>query len=113
MPVNESIELDHAVVHDLGMARGATFVNALYPEVIPAALKGNLTPPRKMTRKRTSGKGTKTTTAHPCTREGCNGQLRRIKGKHGFFWGCSNYRNGCRETRKDSRGKPARISAKA
>ena len=81
--------------------------------VIPEALKGNRTPPRKTTRKRASGKGTTTATTHPCTREGCNGQLRRIKGKHGFFWGCSNYQDGCRETRKDRRGKPARDSAKA
>lgn len=40
MPVNESIELDHAVVDDVGMTRGSTFVNALYPEVVPEPLEG-------------------------------------------------------------------------
>ncbi len=45
---------------------------------------------------------------HACPREGCDGRLRRIKGKKGFFWGCTNYGGGCKETRPDSRGKPGR-----
>lgn len=44
---------------------------------------------------------------YPCTAGECDGRLRRIKGKKGFFWGCTNYGNGCRETRPDKRGKPA------
>ena len=46
---------------------------------------------------------------YPCPGETCEGQLRRIKGKRGFFWGC--YGQGCRETRPDARGKPARAQA--
>jgi DNA topoisomerase-3 len=45
---------------------------------------------------------------YPCPGETCEGQLRRIKGKKGFFWGCSNYGQGCREARQDARGKPAK-----
>ncbi len=40
MPVNEAIELDHTVRHDVGMHRGTTFVNGVYPEVVPAPLAG-------------------------------------------------------------------------
>ena len=114
--LNQIVEGDETLAHFMSSIQG--YVEGLVQAaagglVIPEALKGNRTPPRKTTRKRTSGKGTKTATTHPCTRRGCNGQLRRIKGKHGVFWGCSNYRKGCRETRKDRRGKPARDSAKA
>jgi DNA topoisomerase-3 len=42
--------------------------------------------------------------------EGCpqcgTGQLRRIKGKQGFFWGCSRYQEGCQATFPDRAGKP-------
>ena len=48
---------------------------------------------------------------YPCPGETCEGQLRRIKGKQGFFWGCSNYGQGCRETRPDARGKPGKTPA--
>ena len=48
---------------------------------------------------------------YPCPGESCEGQLRRIKGKKGFFWGCSNYDQGCRETRPDARGKPGKTPA--
>jgi DNA topoisomerase-3 len=114
--LNQIVEGDETLAHFMSSIQG--HVEGLVEEgagglVIPEALRGNRPPPRKTTRKRTSGKGAKTTTTHPCTREGCNGQLRRNKGKHGLFWGCSNFRDGCRETRKDSRGKPARASAKA
>lgn len=34
----------------------------------------------------------------------CSGELKRIKGKHGFFWGCQN--EACRKTFPDNRGKP-------
>lgn len=44
---------------------------------------------------------------HPCPGEACSGGLRRIKGNKGFFWGCSAYQTGCRETRPDVKGKPA------
>ncbi len=36
----------------------------------------------------------------------CNDVLRRIKGKKGFFWGCSNRE--CKYTAPDSRGKPGK-----
>jgi DNA topoisomerase-3 len=35
------------------------------------------------------------------------GSLRRIKGKKGFFWGCSRYQDGCKATFEDKVGKPA------
>ena len=80
---------------------------------IPTALKGKHTSRQKAarTRKPTQKGGKTTATSHACSREGCGGQLRRIKGKHGFFWGCSNYKKGCRETRKDSRGKPVNATS--
>jgi DNA topoisomerase I len=38
----------------------------------------------------------------------CNaGELRRIKGGNGFFWGCTRYREGCKASFEDQRGKPA------
>jgi DNA topoisomerase-3 len=49
---------------------------------------------------------------YPCPEADCSGRLRRIKGKKGFFWGCTNYRDGCRETRPDKRGKPAEPASK-
>lgn len=45
-----------------------------------------------------------------CPGAGCDGHLRRIKGKKGFFWGCTNFGGGCKETRPDSKGKPARAA---
>ena len=36
----------------------------------------------------------------------CNSALRRIKGKKGFFWGCSDQE--CKYTAPDSRGKPGK-----
>jgi DNA topoisomerase-3 len=50
---------------------------------------------------------------YPCPGEACDGRLRRIKGKTGYFWGCTNYGQGCRETRPDSRGKPGKSKAKS
>jgi DNA topoisomerase-3 len=47
---------------------------------------------------------------HNCPSEGCDGRLRRIKGSKGFFWGCTNFKAGCKETRPDSKGKPARAA---
>lgn len=38
----------------------------------------------------------------------CNeGNLRRIKGKKGFFWGCTRFGDGCKATFEDQAGKPA------
>lgn len=34
------------------------------------------------------------------------GNLRRIKGSNGFFWGCSRYREGCKATFQDKKGAP-------
>lgn len=34
------------------------------------------------------------------------GFLRRIKGSKGFFWGCSRYKEDCKATFEDNRGKP-------
>lgn len=34
------------------------------------------------------------------------GNLRRVKGQNGFFWGCSDYANGCKHTQPDNNGKP-------
>ena len=43
--------------------------------------------------------------AAPCPHCG-TGQLRRIKGKQGFFWGCSRFKEGCEVTFPDRAGKP-------
>lgn len=41
---------------------------------------------------------------HACP--SCGKPMRRIKGKNGFFWGCTGYPE-CKTTRDDARGKPA------
>ena len=50
----------------------------------------------------------------PCPN--CNdGRLRRLKGKNGYFWGCSNYQrepNLCQTTLPDDHGKPGQRPAK-
>lgn len=52
----------------------------------------------------------KATVQHACPRASCDGRLRRIKGNKGFFWGCTNFGGGCKETRPDRRGKPGRAA---
>jgi ssDNA-binding Zn-finger/Zn-ribbon topoisomerase 1 len=42
---------------------------------------------------------------YPCP-ECQKGYMRRIKGKNGYFWGCSEYRSGCKCTASDKNGKP-------
>ncbi|MEX0827788.1 MAG: DNA topoisomerase III [Haliea sp.] len=75
---------------------------------IPKSLQGKHQPGAS----KRKGKGqNRNSTAHLCSREGCVGMFRRIKGEHGYFWGCSEYRNGCGETRQDSRGKPSKASS--
>jgi DNA topoisomerase-3 len=41
---------------------------------------------------------------HACP--SCGKALRRVKGKNGYFWGCTGYPE-CKTTRDDARGKPA------
>ena len=36
----------------------------------------------------------------------CASDLRRINGANGYFWGCTNYKNGCSATYPDQKGKP-------
>lgn len=36
----------------------------------------------------------------------CDGDLNRIKFKNSYFWGCSNFKNGCKTTYKDEKNKP-------
>jgi DNA topoisomerase-1 len=43
-------------------------------------------------------------TAHPCPE--CGKPLRRVKGANGFFWGCSGFREGCKVSMDDVKGKP-------
>lgn len=40
---------------------------------------------------------------NPCPK--CGKQVNRIKGKHGFFWSCTGYRDGCDFTAQDNKGK--------
>ena len=51
---------------------------------------------------------------YPCPN--CDdGHLRRLKGKNGYFWGCSNYQrepNPCQTTLPDAHGKPGKRLAK-
>ena len=42
------------------------------------------------------------TPVHECFN--CGAPMRRIRGKHGFFWGCQN--DACRKTFRDNRGRP-------
>ena len=45
-----------------------------------------------------------------------DGRLRRLKGKNGYFWGCSNYQrepNPCQTTLPDAHGKPGKRLAKS
>jgi len=37
----------------------------------------------------------------------CGKPMRRIKGKRGWFWGCSGFKDGCKLTLEDSQGKAA------
>lgn len=41
-----------------------------------------------------------------CPDDNCDGQFTKRKGGQGFFWGCSNFKSGCKETRPDKRGAP-------
>ena len=45
---------------------------------------------------------------HACP--ACSKALRRIKGKNGFFWGCSGYPD-CKSTLDDARGKPTSVKS--
>lgn len=42
----------------------------------------------------------------------CEGVLIRRKGKKGFFWGCSEFKNGCKLSCSDKKGKPDLKKAK-
>ncbi len=55
----------------------------------------------------TSGMAIKATAKHQCS--SCNDVLRRIKGRNGFFWVCSNEE--CKYTAPDSHGKPGKKKA--
>lgn len=48
---------------------------------------------------------------YPCP-ECKEGHLRKLKGKSGVFWGCSNYKSGCKCTRPDANGKPGEQQTK-
>ena len=39
----------------------------------------------------------------------CHSELRRINGKHGWFWSCTSFRDGCKFTTQDNEGKPVGI----
>lgn len=53
------------------------------------------------------------TPSYPCPNCG-QGQLRRIKGKNGYFWGCNRYQadNPCNTTLPDDNGKPGQAKIK-
>ncbi|MBU2708704.1 DNA topoisomerase 3 [Zooshikella marina] len=36
----------------------------------------------------------------------CTKALRRIKGKNGYFWGCTGYQDGCKASYPDNKGEP-------
>lgn len=46
--------------------------------------------------------------AYPCDQ--CGKAMRRVKGGHGFFWGCTGYPD-CKNTRPDVKGKPGERKA--
>jgi len=41
-----------------------------------------------------------------CPDESCDGQFTKRPGKTGDFWGCSNFKDGCKESRPDKAGQP-------
>jgi DNA topoisomerase-1 len=43
-------------------------------------------------------------TQHECPQ--CGKALRRIKGKKGWFWGCTGFKDGCKFTQEDREGQP-------
>jgi DNA topoisomerase-1 len=47
---------------------------------------------------------------HSCPE--CGRPMRRIKGRNGWFWGCSGFREGCRITLPDERGTPGARNAR-
>ncbi|QBC45888.1 type I DNA topoisomerase [Iodobacter fluviatilis] len=49
--------------------------------------------------------------AHPCP--ACGAALRRMKGEHGHFWGCSRFQEGCKVSMNDEKGKPVPKQPKA
>lgn len=53
---------------------------------------------------RNAGSGPLAAVTHACP--SCGKALRRVKGKNGYFWGCTGYPE-CKTTRDDERGKPA------
>ena len=77
------------------------------------ALDGQLAQFAQVELPRFAGAGTEDSAIYPCPDCG-DGVLRRIKGKNGYFWGCSNYnRDGdpCKATFPDVRGKPGKAKA--
>ena len=46
--------------------------------------------------------------SYPCP--SCQALMRRIQGKKGWFWGCSRYTDGCRQTLPDYNGKPGKVA---
>jgi DNA topoisomerase III len=39
----------------------------------------------------------------------CHTVLRRIEGKTGYFWSCTSFRDGCKFTTQDNKGKPVGV----
>lgn len=75
--------------------------------------KGNFTVSPRLAESKPKTRKKPVDKTYPCPGAECSGRLRRIKGKKGYFWGCTNYREGCRETRPDNRGKPADTAGKS
>ncbi|WP_234909467.1 hypothetical protein [Xanthomonas citri] len=46
----------------------------------------------------------------PCPK--CGKAMYRRKGDHGWWWGCSGYREGCKTIMDDDKGKPVPRAAK-
>ena len=45
---------------------------------------------------------------YPCNEVGCEGKLRRVRGKDGHFWSCSSWKEGCKGAMDDVNGKPGK-----
>ena len=77
------------------------------------ALDGQLAQFAQVELPRFAGAGTEDSATYPCPDCG-DGELRRLKGKTGFFWGCSHYNregNPCKATFPDNKGKPGKAKA--
>ncbi|MEM1152780.1 MAG: DNA topoisomerase 3 [Pseudomonadota bacterium] len=90
------------------------FMNAVKLKVVnlTAVVKSQALPSLTVVDKKPAPKK-KAQHIYRCPSKSCDGRLRRIKAKKGTFWGCTNFKTGCKETRPDNRGRPVMTKKRA